>query len=67
MISSLAYALTHSCSAAESLLSTSILVASHSPGCYLAERKRNRMTNFRPIGSAILSMDSGSTKWVPYV
>lgn len=67
MISSLAYALAHSRSAAESLLSTSILVASHSSGCSLAERNRNRMTNFRPIGSAILSMDSGSTKWVPYV
>ena len=56
------YAAIHSCSAAESRWSMSFLAASHASGYCFAERKRKRITNFKPIGSAIRSMDSGSTK-----
>ena len=53
----------HSCNVVESRLSTSFLVASHSSGCSLAERNMKRITNFKPTGNAILSIDSGNTKW----
>ena len=59
------YSARHSFNAAESFLSISFLVASHSFGYSLAALKINRSTNFSPTGNAIRSMDSGNTKWVP--
>ena len=52
----------HSFNAAESRLSMSFRVFSHSSGYSFAARKTNLSTNFSPIGKAVRSSDSGSTK-----